>query len=95
MCSEKPLLGILQGRSDAALESTEDKAIFPAMSTVQEIEEAADRLPLEEKEGLLRFLAISLRKERTQPHPRIYSPAEISSMLAEDEADGERLRKSL
>ena len=65
------------------------------MSTVQEIEEAADRLPLEEKEELLRFLAIRLRKDRAQPHLRIYSPGEISSMLAEDEADGERLRKSL
>lgn len=65
------------------------------MSTVQEIEEAAERLPLEEKEGLLRFLAIRLRKDRAQPHPRIYSPDEVSSMLAEDEADGERLRKSL
>ena len=65
------------------------------MSTVQDIEEAVDRLPLEEKEGLLRFLAISLRKDRAQPHTRIYSPEEISSMLAEDETDGERLRKSL
>ena len=64
------------------------------MSTVQEIEEAAERLPLREKEGLLRFLAISLRKDRAQPHLRIYSPDEISSMLAEDETDGERLRKS-
>lgn len=65
------------------------------MSTVQEIEEAADRLPLEEKEGLLRLLAIRLRKDLDQPHPRVYSPAEISSMLAEDETDGARLRKSL
>ena len=65
------------------------------MSTVQEIEEAADRLPLEEKEGLLRLLAIRLRKDLAQPHLRVYSPAEISSMLAEDETDGARLRKSL
>jgi len=65
------------------------------MSAVQEIEEAADRLPLQEKEGLLRFLAMRLRKDRAQPHLRIYSPDDISSMLAEDETDGERLRKSL
>ena len=63
------------------------------MSTVQEIETAADRLPVEQKEGLLRFLAIRLRKDRAQPQPRLYSQEELSSMLAEDEADGERFRK--
>jgi hypothetical protein len=63
------------------------------MSTVQEIETAADLLPSEQKEELLRFLAMRLRKERTQPQPRIYSSEELAAMLAEDEADGERFRQ--
>jgi len=63
------------------------------MSSLAEIEAAADSLTPTEKEELLRFLAIRLRKERPQPAPRIYSDEEIASMLAEDEADGERLRQ--
>ncbi|MGA3172145.1 MAG: hypothetical protein ABSE62_14155 [Chthoniobacteraceae bacterium] len=63
------------------------------MSTLAEIEAAADSLSPEEKEELLRFLAIRLRKERPEPRPRIYSDEELAAMLAEDEADGERLRR--
>ena len=50
-------------------------------------------MPSEEKEELLRFLAIRLRQERTAVKPRIYSEAELAAMLAEDEADGERFRQ--
>jgi hypothetical protein len=63
------------------------------MSSLAEIELAADALSSEEKEELLRFLAIRLRKERTQASPRIYSDEELAAMLAADEADGERLRQ--
>jgi len=63
------------------------------MSSLAEIEAAADSLSPEEKEELLRFLAIRLKKERPQPAPRIYSNEELAAMLAEDEADGERLRQ--
>jgi hypothetical protein len=63
------------------------------MSTLAEIETAADSLSIEEKEELLRFLAMRLRKERALPTPRIYSDEEIATMLAEDEADGERFRQ--
>jgi len=62
---------------------------------VQQIQEAADLLSTEQKEGLRRFLAIRLRKDRAQSVPRIYSRDEVASMLAEDEADGERFRKGL
>ena len=55
------------------------------MSTFAEIETAADALPSEQKEELLRFLAMRLRKERTLPKPRIYSEEELASMLAEDQ----------
>jgi hypothetical protein len=72
---------------------TESRAILRRMSSLAEIEAAADSLSPEEKEELLRFLAIRLRKERPQPAPRIYSDEELAAMLAEDEADGERLRQ--
>ena len=63
------------------------------MSTLLEIETAADSLTSEEKERWLRFLAMSLRKERALPKPRIYSADELASMIAEDEADGKRFRQ--
>jgi hypothetical protein len=47
-----------------------------------------DRLPVEEKEELLRYLAMRLRKIRPAPQGRLFSPQEIADMLAEDEADG-------
>ena len=55
------------------------------VSTVQEIEAAADLLPADKKEELLRFLAVRLRKDRAQPQPRIYSAEEVAAMVAEDE----------
>ncbi len=63
------------------------------MSTLTEIETAADGLPDVEKEELIRFLAIRLRKGRTTAQPRIYSEEELAAMLAEDEADGARFRQ--
>jgi hypothetical protein len=63
------------------------------MSTVQEIEAAADLLPADKEEELLRSLAVRLRKDRAQPPPRLYSAEELASMVAEDEADGERFRQ--
>ena len=63
------------------------------MSTLVEIETAVDALTSEEKERLLRFLAMRLRKERTMPQPRVYTEAELASMVAEDNVDGERFRQ--
>ena len=63
------------------------------MSTLAEIETAAESLSSEEKEELLRFLAMRLRKERAMQKPRIYSDEELATMIAEDEADGERFRQ--
>ena len=62
------------------------------MSTLAEIETAADSLSTEEKEELLRFLAMRLRKDRAEPKPRIYSDEELATMVAEDEAGAERFR---
>lgn len=62
------------------------------MSTLYEIEEAADLLSEAEKESLMRYLAIRLRKERAVPELRVYPEADIAAMLAEDEIAGERFR---
>ena len=80
-------------RARRSLTPPKHRSILQRMSTVQEIEAAADLLPVEQKEELLRFLAVRLRKERKQSQPRIYSNQEVATMLAEDEADGERFRK--
>jgi hypothetical protein len=63
------------------------------MSTLVEIEAAADALPEDQKEELLRFLAMRLRKQRAESSVRIYGKDELASMIAEDEADGERFRQ--
>ena len=55
------------------------------MSTLVEIETAADSLPSEQKEELLRFLAMRLRKERILSKARIYSDEELAAMLTEDQ----------
>lgn len=56
------------------------------MSTVQEIAAAVDLLPADEKEELLRFLAVRLRKDRAQQPPHLDSAEEVATMAAEDEA---------
>jgi hypothetical protein len=66
-----------------------------AMSTLVEIEAAADALSSEEKEELLRFLAMRLRQCRSFPKPRIYSDEELAGMFAENETDGNMLRKAI
>ncbi len=65
------------------------RATLGAMSTLAEIEAAADALSSEEKEELLRFLAMRLRKDRAMPKPRFYSDEELATMLAEDQQSGE------
>jgi hypothetical protein len=62
------------------------------MSTLAEIEAAADSFPPEEKQELLLFLASRLRSSRARlPAPRQFSTEEIASWIAEDEADLKRV----
>lgn len=65
------------------------------MTTLAEIEAAADNLPPEQKQELLLFLAMRLRAERASlPHPRKFTQEQISAWIAEDEADMRRLNKT-
>ncbi len=50
--------------------------------------------PQSEKDKLLRFLAVRLRKDRSETRPRNYSKEVMTAMIAEDKADGERFRRA-
>jgi len=64
------------------------------MSTLAEIERAADALSPEEKERLILFLAARLRGEgvRTSP-PRTFTSAQLDAWIAEDEAELRALKR--
>ena len=64
------------------------------MSTLAEIEAAADALSVQQQEQLLLFLATRLRAAGAAlPDPRQFSRAEIADWIAEDEADFQRFQK--
>ena len=63
------------------------------MSTLAEIETAADALPAEQKQELLLFLAIRLREGRALPQPRDFTREQMDAWIAEDEADMESFRR--
>jgi hypothetical protein len=61
------------------------------MSSLAEIEAAADALPLEQKQELMLFLAARLRAQSPRmPPPRKFSAEQTATWLAEDEADMQR-----
>ena len=64
------------------------------MSSLAEIEAAADALPAEQKQELLMFLAARMRGQGGRmPEPRRFSPQQQAEWIAEDEADLRRFRK--
>jgi len=57
------------------------------MTKLAEIEAAADALPQEEKQELLRFLAMRLHAGREElPPPREFMREQLDKWIAEDEA---------
>ncbi len=72
-------------------------AYAPPMSTLEQIEAAAVRLPEAQKEELLVFLAKILRSSRGTPlpSPRIFTKEEIAGWITEDEADMRQIRSEL
>ena len=58
------------------------------MSTLAEIEAAADALSPEQKQELLIFLTTRLRAQGAKlPEPRKFSQDQVQSWIAKDEAD--------
>jgi len=65
------------------------------MSTLSEIEAAADALTAEQKQELLLFLATRLRAQGAKlPEPRKFSREQIAGWIAQDEADMQQFRES-
>ena len=63
------------------------------MSTLTEIEAAADALPREQKEELLLFLAARLRGTNKMPSPREFSAEQIAEWIADDDEGMRRVRE--
>ena len=64
------------------------------MSTLAEIEQAAEKLSPQQKQELMLFLGARLRAERAGlPEPRQFSREQVQSWVAEDEADLKRFRE--
>lgn len=60
--------------------------MFCAMSTLAEIEAAADALPVEQKQELILFLAARLRAGSGElPPPREFTREQIEQWIADDE----------
>ncbi len=65
------------------------------MSTLAEIEEAADALPAEQKQELLLFLAARLRRAwGGTPCARRFTSEQMRAWIAQDEADMRRLSEN-
>jgi len=61
------------------------------MTTLSDIEKAADALPAEQKQELLLFLAARLREQRGDlPEPRRFASKQVTAWINEDEADMRR-----
>jgi hypothetical protein len=64
------------------------------MSTLAEIEKAAEALPPDEKERLILFLAARLRSEGVRtPPPRTLTREQVDAWIAEDEAELRALKR--
>jgi hypothetical protein len=64
------------------------------MSTLAEIEQAAEKLSPQQKQELMLFLGARLRAERAGlAEPRQFSSEQVQSWFAEDEADLKRFRE--
>jgi hypothetical protein len=67
---------------------------YSGMSTLAEIEKAAENLSPQQKQELILFLGARLRAERaTLPEPRQFSREQVQSWVDEDKADLKRFRE--
>jgi hypothetical protein len=67
--------------------------MFSAMSTLAEIESAAEALPPDQKQELFLFLAARLRGAGQLPPPRGFSREQIEGWIADDEEGMRRFRE--
>jgi hypothetical protein len=80
-------MNLVLNREDAALNSVR-------MSTLAEIEAAADALPQQQQEELFLYLAVRLRAGVGHPPPpREFSREQIQGWIADDEEGMRRFRE--
>jgi hypothetical protein len=85
------LVGVSRG-TIASLDPGAMQCYSIHMSTLAEIEAAADALPPEKKQELLLFLVERLRAEGiARPEPRKFSNDQVAKWIADDEVDMRRL----
>jgi hypothetical protein len=77
--------------SPSALSPSPYHAVFVSMSSLDEIEAAAESLSPERKQELLLFLAARIRASGARPPaPRKFCREQVGLWIAEDEADMKR-----
>lgn len=80
--------------TDATLSPGRRAGNFPRMSTLAEIEKAADALSASQKQELLMFLVARLRADGAGlPEPRRFSRDQVEAWIAEDEGDLRRFQQ--
>lgn len=68
---------------------------YLGMSSLAEIEKAAEKLSPQQKEELMLFLGARLRAERAGlPEPRRFSLEQVRSWISEDEEEMKRFREA-
>jgi len=66
------------------------------MSSLAEIEAAADALPSHQKQELLLFLLSRLKAQAALlPPPRKFAPEQVADWISQDEADMKRFREGV
>ncbi len=68
-------------------------ATLEAMTTLADIEAAADALPPDQQQELLLFLAARLRATATLPPPRVLPVEQINAWIAQDENDMQQFNR--
>lgn len=64
------------------------------MSTLAEIERAANALAIEEKQELILFLAAQIRADASEfPEPRLFTKERMASWIEQDELDMQQFRR--
>lgn len=91
---EQRQYSIGRGESQGGVAAAAGLCYGSGMTTLAEIEAAADTLRPEQKQELLLFLAARLRAEgATMPEPRKLTREQVAAWIAEDEADMKQFRE--
>ena len=94
LLTSSPTIRVINFASVRAVDATALLKHYFTMSSLAEIEQAADKLSPQQKQELMLFLGARLRTGRAGlPEPRQFSREQVQSWVAEDEADLKKFRK--